>query len=178
MISWIKPSQSQASRYHKMFFQKYLTISQATKLFEEIKYQMHPDIKDLKRLVNFHEAPVGTKEEIQALNLKYRAMTHIPTVIEKTMTLAQLYDAGCPLWCATYSIEQLSYYFMLDSWPYNGQGIIDFMENSITPMISTQNIFRDNNILGNIHTNNGYSSQIMSHQMISGFGSPRKKSTK
>lgn len=159
-------------------FKNHLTKSQATDLFKKIKSQTNPDIVDIKRLVNFHKASIGTKYETQALDLKYRAMTYVPTVLEKTMTPAQLYDAGSPLWCATYSIEQLSYYFMLDTWPYNGQEIIDFMENSVTPMISAQNIFRDNNILGNIHTNNGYSSQIMSHQMISGFGSLHKKSTK
>lgn len=111
------------------FFKNHLTIPQATDLFEEVKSQTHPDINDLKRLVDFHKAPVGTTNEIQALDLKYHAMTHIPTTIEKTMTPAQLYDADCPLWCAQYSIEQLSYYFKLDNWPYNGQKIIDFMDN-------------------------------------------------
>lgn len=55
------------------------------------------------------------------------------------MTPAQLYDVDCPLWCAEYSIGQLNYYFMLDSWPYDGQRIIAFMENSVVPMISAQN---------------------------------------
>lgn len=137
------------------FFKNHLTIPQATELFEEVKSQPHPDIANLKRLVNFHKAPVGTKNEMQALDLKYRAMTHAPTTIEKTMTPAQLYDADCPLWCAEYSIEQLNYYFMLDSWPYDGQRIIEFMENSVTPMISAQN---------------------MSHSMIIS-DKPRKKGT-
>lgn len=148
------------------FFKNHLTIPQATKLFEEVKTQTHPDIADLKRLVGFHKAPVGTKDEMQALDLKYRAMTHIPTTIEKTMTPAQLYDAGCPLWCAEYSIEQLSYYFMLDSEHYNGQGIIEFMENNVVPIVSAQNIFGNSGIIGNIHSNSGYPSQIMSHRMV------------
>lgn len=111
-------------RHHK----RPLTVARATRLFEKVKSQKYPDAKDLERLKNFHKAPVGTQEEVLALNLKYDAMTHVPTTIEKTMTPAQLYDADCPLWCAAYSIEQLSYYFMLDSWPYTGQGIIYFME--------------------------------------------------
>ena len=119
----------------KHIFKNHLTIPQATKLFEKVKSQTHPDITNLKRLVNFHKAPIGTTEEMQALDLKYHAMNHVPTTIEKTMTPAQLYDAGCPLWCAQYSIEQLSYYFKLDNWPYNGQKIIDFMENSVVPYI-------------------------------------------
>lgn len=55
------------------FFKNHLTIPQAINLFEEIKSQTHPDIADLKRLVNFHKAPIGTKDELQALDLKYRA---------------------------------------------------------------------------------------------------------
>ena len=117
------------------FFKNHLTIPQATELFEEVKSQTHPDITNLKRLVEIHKAPVGTKEEMQALNLKYRAMTHIPTTIEKTMSPAQLYDTNCPLWCAKYNIHQLSYYFMLDNSAHNGQGIIKFMENSVIPHI-------------------------------------------
>lgn len=117
------------------FFKNHLTIPQATELFEEVKSQTHPDITNLKCLVDFHKAPVGTKDEMQALNLKYRAMTHISSPIEKTMSPAQLYDANCPLWCTEYSIEQLSYYFMLDNSAHNGQGIIKFMENSVIPHI-------------------------------------------
>ena len=142
----------------KHIFKKHLTIPQATKLFEKVKSQTHPDIANLKRLVNFHKAPVGTTNEMQALDLKYRAMTHIPTTIEKTMTPAQLYDADCPLWCAQYSIEQLSYYFKLDNWPYNGQKIINFMENSVVPLISSQNFPEISGIFGNIYTNSDYPS--------------------
>lgn len=121
-----------------MLFKRYLTVSRAREIFEEIESQVYPDVNDLKRLVTFHKAPIGTDEELQALDLKYRAMIYVPTTIEKTMTPAQLYDADCPLWAIHYSIEQLSYYFMLDSWPYNGRGIIDFMEQSVVPMISAQ----------------------------------------
>lgn len=157
-------------------FKKQFTIPQARGLFEEVKSQTHPDIADLKRLVDFHKAPVGTKEEMQALDLKYRAMTHSPTTIEKTMSPAQLYDADCPLWCASYSIEQLDYYFMLDSWPYNGRGIIEFMENSVVPIISAQNIFGTSGIIGDIYSNSGYPSKIMSHHMVIP-DMPRKKGT-
>ena len=34
----------------------------------------------------------------QALRLKYEALTMVPTVIEKTMTPAQLYASDSPLW--------------------------------------------------------------------------------
>lgn len=133
------------------FFKNHITIPQATELFEEVKSQTHPDIADLKRLVGFHKAPVGTKEEMQALDLKYRAMTHIPTTIEKTMTPAQLYDTDCPLWCAEYSIEQLSYYFTL---PFtfesaSGARVIQYIEDSITPYINLQKTFKNNDVIPN-----------------------------
>lgn len=122
------------------FFKNHLTIPQATELFEEVKSQTHPDIADLKRLVGFHKAPVGTKIEMQALDLKYRAMTHIPTTIEKTITTAQLYNTDCPLWCAKYSIEQLSYYFTLPFTFESASGalVIQYIEDSIIPYINLQ----------------------------------------
>lgn len=111
-------------------FKRHLTKYQARDLFNEVKSQTHPNVADLKRLANYHKAPIGTLEEQQALQLKYHAMTHVPTTIEKTMTPAQLYEADCPMWAHAYSVEQLSYYFMLDSWPYTGQGIIEFMNGN------------------------------------------------
>lgn len=104
-----------------------LTVTRATRLFETVKSEKQPDVKDLEQLKDYRKVPVGTKEEMLALNLKYDAMVYQPTAIEKTMTPAQLYDAGSPLWARSYSIEQLSYYYMLESWPYTGQGIIYFM---------------------------------------------------
>ena len=88
------------------FFKNHLTIPQATKLFEEVKTQTHPDIADLKRLVGFHKAPVGTKDEMQALDLKYRALTTEPSIIEKTMSPYQLYASGSPLWTSELTAEE------------------------------------------------------------------------
>ena len=160
------------------FFKNHITVPQATNLFEEIKSQTHPDIADLKRLVDFHKAPVGTKDELQALDLKYRAMTHVPTTIEKTMTPAQLYDADCPLWCAEYSVEQLSYYFTLPFTFESASGalVIQYIEDSITPYINLQKTFKGSGIVGNIHGNSQYASQVMSHRATSGF--TRKSKTK
>lgn len=161
------------------FFKNHITIPQATELFEEVKSQTHPDITDLKRLVSFHKAPVGTKDELQALNLKYRAMTHVPTTIEKTMTPAQLYDADCPLWCAEYSIEQLSYYFIMTFESITGDQIIQYMENSVVPYIDLQKTLKNNGvsgIIGNIHGTSQYASKIMSHRATSSL--IRKSKTK
>lgn len=38
----------------------------------------------------------------QALQLKYEALTTVPTTIEKTMTPAQLYTSNNPLWAHDY----------------------------------------------------------------------------
>lgn len=154
------------------FFKNHLTIPQATELFEEVKSQTHPDIVDLKRLVGFHKAPVGTKTELQALNLKYHAMTHVPTTIEKTMTPAQLYDACCPLWCTAYSIEQLSYYFIMTFESITGDRIIQYMDNSVVPYIDLQKTLKNNGvsgIIGNIHGTSKYASKVMSHHATSGL---------
>lgn len=163
------------------FFKNHLTIPQATNLFEEVKSQTHPDIADLKRLVDFHKAPVGTKDELQALDLKYRAMTHVPTTIEKTMTPAQLYDADCPLWCAEYSVEQLSHYFTLPFTFESASGalVIQYIEDSIIPYINLQKTFKNNGvrgIIGNIHGTSQYASKIISHRATSGL--IRKSKTK
>lgn len=158
------------------FFKNHLTIPQAIELFEKVKSQTHPDIANLKRLVDFHKAPVGTKNELQALDLKYRALTHVPTTIEKTMSPAQLYDVGCPLWCTAYSIEQLSYYFINTFELPTGASVINFMETYVIPNIILQNIFANAGIVGNIHTTSGYPSMVMSHRMIIP-DKPRKKGT-
>ena len=154
------------------FFKNHLTIPQATDLFEEVKSQTHPDINDLKRLVDFHKAPVGTKEEMQALDLKYHAMTHVPTTIEKTMSPTQLYDVSCPLWCTAYSIEQLSYYFIMTFESITGDQIIQYMDNSVVPYIDLQKTLKNNGvsgIIGNIHGTSQYASKIMSHRATSGL---------
>lgn len=101
------------------FFKNHLTIPQATKLFEEVKTQTHPDIANLKRLVGFHKAPVGTKEEMQALDLKYHAMTHVPTTIEKTMSPYQLYASNSPLWAVELTARGIERFINWEK--YNGK---------------------------------------------------------
>lgn len=46
-----------------------------------------------------------TNAHYQALKLKYDALTTVPTIIEKTMTPAQLYVADNPLWAYDYSAD-------------------------------------------------------------------------
>ena len=90
-----------------MFFKRRLTVSRAREIFEEIESQAYPNAADLKRLVDFHKEPIGTYEELQALELKYQAMTYEPTTIEKTMTPLQLFEAGNPLWTTNFTGHQV-----------------------------------------------------------------------
>lgn len=46
-----------------------------------------------------------TNTHYQALKIKYEALTTAPTVIEKTMSPAQLYVADNPLWAYDYSAD-------------------------------------------------------------------------
>lgn len=43
----------------------------------------------------------------QALQLKYKALTTIPSIIEKTMIRAQLYVSDSPLWALNYNADQI-----------------------------------------------------------------------
>lgn len=115
-------------------------LRHAVELFKEIKYQKQPNQEDLEHLINFPTSPVGTHEELQALNLKYQATVRTPTAIEATMTPAQLYDAECPLWANSYNIAELTYYFIRYSSPYgigihSGEQIIEYMNDTVVPHV-------------------------------------------
>lgn len=136
------------------FFKNHLTIPQATDLFEEVKSQTHPDIANLKRLVNFHKAPVGTTTEMQALDLKYRAMTHVPTTIEKTMTPAQLYASGSPLWANGYkgvTIERILE--KLDGKPQTEESFNRTLASVLGSKNKGQMMFDEYGNIGGVHGN-------------------------
>lgn len=46
-----------------------------------------------------------TNAHYQALKIKYEALTTVPATIEKTMSPAQLYASGNPLWAYDYSAD-------------------------------------------------------------------------
>lgn len=64
--------------------------------FDLLMSQTKPDIKALKFLLtrNWHK----TGYNLQILKSKYKVMHKVPTVIEKTMSPFQLYQARNPLW--------------------------------------------------------------------------------
>lgn len=62
---------------------------------------------DLKLLQTYLEATekydnTTVNIRYRALKLKYEALTTMPTMIEKTMSPAQLYASGSPLWANNY----------------------------------------------------------------------------
>lgn len=61
------------------------------------------DLKLLKAYLEATEKYGNTKVlKYQALKLKYEALTTVPTIIEKTMSPAQLYASNSPLWANNY----------------------------------------------------------------------------
>lgn len=75
---------------------------------ERIYSQITPNINEIKRLLNKkNELYFPTEPDTNALELKLKAMTHIPTTIEKTMTSAQLYASDSPLWALNFAGEDI-----------------------------------------------------------------------
>lgn len=70
-----------------------------------------PDIKLLEQLLNDDCSAYYTPHQVKAIQLKYKAMITEPTIIEKTMSPEQLFNAGNPLWARDYTIQELYYYF-------------------------------------------------------------------
>lgn len=63
-----------------------------------------------KALKNEQWLITDRETKLKAIRLKYQAMTTVPTIVEKTMTTAQLYNAGSPLWAREYTIYRLFCY--------------------------------------------------------------------
>lgn len=58
-------------------------------------YEKEPDIEMLKKALENEQWLITDREtKLKAIRLKYQAMTTVPTIVEKTMTTAQLYNAG------------------------------------------------------------------------------------
>lgn len=86
-------------------------ITDYLKQYNKLLKQTNPDIDELKNFLEtnqHHEQTFG----IKALELKYQAVTAIPTTIEKTMSSYQLYASNNPLW--TVELSALSIESFLD----------------------------------------------------------------
>ena len=81
-------------------------ITDYLKQYNKLLKQTNPDIDELK---NFLETNQHHKQTfgIQALELKYLAITTVPTTIEKTMSPYQLYVSNNPLWTVELGANQI-----------------------------------------------------------------------
>lgn len=86
-------------------------ITDYLKQYNKLLKQANPNINELKNFLEtnqHHEQTFG----IQALELKYHAITTVPTSIQKTMSLYQLYASNSPLWAI--ELDALSIESFLD----------------------------------------------------------------
>lgn len=70
--------------------------------YNKLRDQVNPNIHELEQFLHANEA-YEQADKLRALRLKYKAMTTVPTTIEKTMTPYQLYKIDNPLWAAELS---------------------------------------------------------------------------
>lgn len=86
-------------------------ITDYLKQYNKLLKQTNPNIDELK---NFLETNQHSKQAfgVQALKLKYLAMTTVPTTIEKTMSPYQLYASNNPRWAI--ELDALSIESFLD----------------------------------------------------------------
>lgn len=87
--------------------------------YNKLRDQVNPNIHELEQFLNANEA-YEQAQKLRGLKLKYQAMTHSPTTIEKTMTPYQLYQANNPLWAAELSALGIESFLDLeDTMEYN-----------------------------------------------------------
>ena len=72
--------------------------------FDNLKTYRNPTIQELEEF--FSQTPYDFSTIFHALKLKYRALTTVPSVIEKTMSLYQLYASNSPLWTHDLTAEE------------------------------------------------------------------------
>ena len=77
---------------------------------DDICLSPHPSVQELEKF-NAHCEYESTRKVTE---LKLSATTTVPTVMEETMSAAQLFDVGSPLWARPYSISELS--FIIPMW--------------------------------------------------------------
>lgn len=81
-------------------------ITDYLKQYNKLLKQANPNIDELKNFLEtnqHHEQTFG----IQALELKYLAMTTVPSSIQKTMSPYQLYASNSPLWTVELSAKEI-----------------------------------------------------------------------
>lgn len=103
----------------------------------EIIHKPKPKINELEHLLKNDPRVHQKKAYKQALELKLQAIKQEPSLIEKTMTEEQLYNANNPLWANAYDIFDLECYFQITPHP-SWTAAITFIKQirAITPAVS------------------------------------------
>ena len=81
-----------------------------------------PDTLLLERILNSDNQ--YDRDQIKAIRLKHQALNTKPTIIEKTMSPEQLFNARNPLWASGYTIQELYDWFKYRK-PLDGYDRID-----------------------------------------------------
>ena len=94
-------------RHHPEMIRKYMNDPKLqTDIMMALINKKHIDADILACQVNYWKdknSPVA-----KAVRWKLEAMRHVPNELEKTMTRAELYKAGCPLWADHMTISALT----------------------------------------------------------------------
>ena len=70
----------------------------------------HPTVQELE----IYKEHCNSEYVLQITELKLEVTKKVPTVLEETMSVAQLFESGSPLWMQSYSVSELS--FIIPMW--------------------------------------------------------------
>lgn len=71
----------------------------------DIYLSHHPTVQELE----IYKEHCNYESTLQVTELKLEATKTVPTVLEETMSVAQLFESGSPLWARPYSISELCF---------------------------------------------------------------------
>lgn len=71
----------------------------------DIYLSPHPTVQELET----YREHCNYESTLRVTELKLEATKTVPTVLEETMSIAQLYESGSPLWMQPYSVSELSF---------------------------------------------------------------------
>lgn len=71
----------------------------------DIYLSPHPTVQELET----YKEHCNYESMLRITELKLEAIKAVPTVLEETMSVAQLFESGSPLWMQPYSVSELSF---------------------------------------------------------------------
>lgn len=71
----------------------------------DIYLSPHPTVQELE----MYKVYCDYESTLRVTELKLEATKTVPTVLEETMSVAQLFESGSPLWARPYSISELCF---------------------------------------------------------------------